>query len=36
MVGNLGRRRKQILDGLKEMRCYWKLKELAVGEAVDL
>ena len=36
-----GRRRKQLLDELKETRGYWKLKEkqrgdLALEEAVDL
>ena len=32
MTGRRGRRRKQLLDGLKEKREYWKLKE----EALDL
>ena len=26
-MGKQGRRRKQLLDGLKETRGYWKLKE---------
>jgi hypothetical protein len=36
--GNRGRRRKQLLDGLKEYRRYWKLKVegLALEEAMDL
>jgi hypothetical protein len=29
MTGRRGRRRKQLLDGLKEKRRYWKLKEEA-------
>jgi hypothetical protein len=29
MTGRRGRRRKQLLDGLKENRRYWKLKEEA-------
>jgi hypothetical protein len=32
----LGRRRKQLLDDLKERRGYCKFKEEAVEEAVDL
>jgi hypothetical protein len=32
MTGRRGRRRKQLLDDLKEKRRYWKLKE----EALDL
>jgi hypothetical protein len=32
MTGRRGRRRKQLLDDLKEMRRYWKLKE----EKLDL
>jgi hypothetical protein len=27
MMGRRGRRRKQLLDGLKEKRRYWKFKE---------
>ena len=30
MTGRQGRRRKQLLDELKEMRAYWKLKEEAL------
>jgi hypothetical protein len=30
MTGRLGRRRKQLLDVLKEKRKYWKLKEEAL------
>jgi hypothetical protein len=29
MMGRRGRRRKQLLDDLKEKRSYWKLKEEA-------
>jgi hypothetical protein len=29
--GRKGRRRKQLLDDLKEKRGYWKLKEEALG-----
>ena len=41
MTGSRGRRRKQLLDDLKETRGYWKLEdevygELAVQEAVGL
>jgi hypothetical protein len=32
MTGRRGRRRKQLLDDLKEKRRYWKLEE----EALDL
>jgi hypothetical protein len=32
MTGRRGRRRKQLLDDLKEKKRYWKLKE----EALDL
>jgi hypothetical protein len=44
-VTRRGRRRKQLLDDLNEMRGYWKLKEealdrtrwtLALEEAMDL
>jgi hypothetical protein len=31
MTGRRGRRRKQLLDDLKEKRRYWKLKEEAPG-----
>jgi hypothetical protein len=30
MTGKRGRRRRQILDDLKEKRRYWKLKEEAL------
>jgi hypothetical protein len=30
MTGRRGRRRKQLLDNLKEKRSYWKLKEEAL------
>jgi hypothetical protein len=30
VTGRRGRRRKQLLDGLKEKRGYWKLKEAAL------
>jgi hypothetical protein len=30
MTGRRGRRRKQLLDDLKEKRIYWKLKEKAL------
>jgi hypothetical protein len=30
MTGRRGRRRKQLLDDLKENRKYWKLKEEAL------
>jgi hypothetical protein len=30
MMGRRGRRRKQLLDDLKEKRRYWKLKEEAL------
>jgi hypothetical protein len=30
MTGRRGRRRKQLLDELKEKRSYWKLKEEAL------
>jgi hypothetical protein len=42
MTRRRGRRRKQLLDDLKEKRRYWKLKEeapcgeLALEEATDL
>jgi hypothetical protein len=34
MMGKRGRRRKQLLDGLKEKRRYWKLKEEALDRTV--
>jgi hypothetical protein len=34
MAGRRGRRRKQLLDGLKEKRRYWKLKEEALDRTV--
>jgi hypothetical protein len=34
MTGIRGRRRKQLLDDLKEKRRYWKLKEEAVDRTV--
>ena len=34
MTGYLGRRRKQLLDDLKEATGYWKLKEEALDRAV--
>jgi hypothetical protein len=34
MTGRRGRRRKQLLDDLKENRRYWKLKEEALGRTV--
>jgi hypothetical protein len=34
MTGRRGRRRKQLLDGLKEKRRYWKLKEEALDRTV--
>jgi hypothetical protein len=30
LIGRQGRRRKQLLDGLKKSRGYWKLKEEAL------
>jgi hypothetical protein len=30
MTGRLGRKRKQLLDDLKEKRRYWKFKEEAL------
>jgi hypothetical protein len=45
MMGRRGKRRKQLLGGLKEKRRYWKLKEealdrttwrIALEEAADL
>jgi hypothetical protein len=34
MTGRRGRRRKQLLDDLKEKRIYWKLKEEALDRTV--
>jgi hypothetical protein len=34
MTGRRGRRRKQLLDDLKEKRRYWKLKEEALDHTV--
>jgi hypothetical protein len=34
MTGRRGRRRKQLLDDLKEKRRYWKLKEDALDRTV--
>jgi hypothetical protein len=34
MTVRLGRRRKQLLDGLKEKRRYWKLKQKALDRTV--
>jgi hypothetical protein len=34
MTGRRGRRRKQQLDGLKEKRRYWKLKEEALDRSL--
>jgi hypothetical protein len=34
MTGRLGRRRKQLLDDLKEKRRYWKLKEEALDRTL--
>jgi hypothetical protein len=34
MTGRRGRRRKQLLDDLKEKRGYWKLKEEALDRTV--
>jgi hypothetical protein len=34
MTGRRGRRRKQLLDDLKEKRRYWKLKEEALDGTV--
>jgi hypothetical protein len=33
MTGRWGRRRKQLLDDLKEKRVYWKLKEEAIDRS---
>jgi hypothetical protein len=34
VTGRRGRRRKQLLDALKEKRKYWKLKEEALDRTV--
>jgi hypothetical protein len=34
MMGRRGRRRKQLLDDLKEKRRYWKLKEEALDHTL--
>jgi hypothetical protein len=34
MTGKRGRRRKQLLDDLKEKRRYWKLKEEALDRTL--
>jgi hypothetical protein len=34
MTGRRGRRRKQLLDDLKEKKRYWKLKEEAIDRTV--
>jgi hypothetical protein len=34
MTGRRGRRRKQLLDDLKEKRIYWKLKEEAIDRTL--
>jgi hypothetical protein len=34
MTGRRGRRRKQLLDDLKEKKRYWKLKEEALDHAL--
>jgi hypothetical protein len=34
MTGRRGRRRKQLLDDVKEKRRYWKLKEEALVRTV--
>jgi hypothetical protein len=34
MTGRRGRRRKQLLDDLKEKRIYWKLKEEALDHTL--
>ena len=35
MTGRRGRRRKQLLDDLKEKRGYWELKEEALDRALS-
>jgi hypothetical protein len=34
MTGRQGRRRKQLLDDIKETRRYWKLKEEALDRTL--
>jgi hypothetical protein len=34
MIGRRGRRRKQLLDDVKEKRGYWKLEEKALGRTL--
>jgi hypothetical protein len=34
VTGRRGRRRQQLLDGLKENRGYWKLKEEALDRSL--
>jgi hypothetical protein len=34
VTGRRGRKRKQILDGLKEKKKYWKLKEEALDRTM--
>jgi hypothetical protein len=34
MTGRRGKRRKQLLDNLKEKKGYWKLKEEALASAL--
>jgi hypothetical protein len=34
MIGRRGRRRKQLLDDLKEKKIYWKLKEEALDRTL--
>jgi hypothetical protein len=34
MTGRRGRRRKQLLDDLKEKKRYWKLKEEALDRTI--
>jgi hypothetical protein len=34
MTGRRGRRRKQLLDDLKEKRRYWKFKEKALARTL--
>jgi hypothetical protein len=35
MMGRRERRRKQLLDDLKEMSGYWKLKEKALDHSLE-
>jgi hypothetical protein len=34
MMGRRGRRRKQLLDGFKKKRMYWKLKDEALDRTI--